>query len=46
MPNLFTILLGIHGYGMSPEAETAWCRVYLMLGLMGGFLIGGAVFGN
>jgi hypothetical protein len=35
-PTPWSILLGSHGYGMTPEMETAWARVFLLAGLMGG----------
>lgn len=39
-PTLFAIILGKHGYAMSPELETAWCRFFLFAGVMFGFFIG------
>jgi hypothetical protein len=38
-PNVFSILLGRHTYGMTPEYETAWCRISLLLGFALGLLI-------
>lgn len=43
-PRIDHVLRGVHGYGMSPEMETAWCRTLLVLGLLAGFL-GGFVAG-
>ncbi len=37
-PTIFAILLGKHSYSISPENETAWCRVCLVYGLLLGAL--------
>lgn len=39
-PDVLSILLGRHGYGMSPELETQWARAFLLNGLALGILIG------
>jgi hypothetical protein len=31
-PSLFDLLLGRHGYSMTPELETSWCRACVALG--------------
>ena len=38
-PNLFTVLFGWLSYGMTPEREALFSRVYLVVG----FIIGGVL---
>lgn len=38
--SLFLVLLGRHEYGLTPEEETAWCRICLLLGIIAGFVLG------
>lgn len=45
-PSPWAILLGRHAYGMDPESETAWCRVFLIAGAFGGFLLGVTICGR
>lgn len=45
LPSPIDILRGRHGYGMSPEFETDWCRAFLLFGAFGGFLLGAWAFG-
>lgn len=33
-PTIVAVLLGRHSYGMTPELETAWCRVCLVFGVL------------
>ena len=44
MANLITILLGLHSYSLSPEEETAWSRVYIVIGWMLGVATAATVF--
>jgi hypothetical protein len=37
-PTIFSILLGRHAYSVSPEDETAWCRLCLLVGFLFGLL--------
>jgi hypothetical protein len=39
-PTIFELLLGRHAYGMTPERETAWVRLVLLIGIVIGFLFG------
>jgi hypothetical protein len=39
-PSLIQILLGRQSYGVSPELETAWFRMILLIGLISGFVLG------
>lgn len=44
-PTIFQILLGRHGYSLTPELETSWCRFCLLVGLVAGF-VGGLMTGG
>lgn len=44
LPDPIDILRGRHGYGMSPELETDWCRAFLLVGAVGGFVLGALIF--
>ena len=39
-PYPWEILLGRHGYGMTPEMETGWSRVFVLYSLLFGALCG------
>lgn len=43
--SLWAILLGRHTYSESPEIETGWCRVCLLLGFIGGCVVASFVIG-
>lgn len=38
--NLFTVLFGLHAYGLTPEEETGWCRFCLIVGVVIGLCAG------
>lgn len=44
-PSIFDLLLGRHAYGMGPETETAWCRVFLLWGFINGMFFSGLLQG-
>lgn len=37
--SIIDVLRGKHAYGMTPEKETAWCRVCMLLGFVAGLML-------
>jgi len=42
---IIDVLLGRHGYSLTPEEETGWTRVCLLIGFIGGVAAAAALIG-